>query len=188
MAQGLNEERPASGARPSLTSAALVHEQGAWYLSAAVERHHAYQGPGLDDHGAKLGVGYRVGDTRVGLVTERLRYETAAGTLTRNDVYLSLTQQFGRHAVKLGLGHAGDGSGSAPDGTTIGTVRKGAGTGATHLTVGYDYSFSRRSAVFAYYSRIENRRNGVVDFAINSLGAEPGATLKGVVLGLRHNF
>lgn len=188
LAQGVSEERPASGAKPSLRSGALVYEQGPWYASAAYERHHAYQGPGLNDSAAKLAVAYRWGDTRVALAAERLRYETAAGTLARNDAYLSVTHQIGRHGIKLGVAHAGNGGGSAPDGTTIGFARKGADTGATHATLGYDYTLSKRSAVYAYVSRLANRRNGVADFAINSLGAQPGATLKGVVLGLRHNF
>jgi predicted porin len=188
LAQSASEEQPASGAKPSLSSGALVYEQGAWYATAAYERHHEYQGPGLNDHAAKLGLAYRWGDTRVALAAEQLRYQTAAGTLERNDVYLSLTQQWGRHGFKLGVGHAGDGSGSAPDGATIGFVRKGPDSGATHITAGYDYTFSKRSAVYAYYSHLSNQRNSVVDFAINSLGAQPGATLKGVVLGVRHNF
>jgi predicted porin len=188
VAQGLSEERPAGGARPSLTSSALVYEQGPWYATAAYERHHEYQGPGLNDSGAKLGAGYRFGDTRVALIAERLRYATALGTLERNDAYFSVTHQLGRHGFKLGVGHAGDGSGSAPDGTTVGTARKGPDTGATHYTLGYDYTLSKRSAVYAYYSHLSNQRNGVVDFAINSLDAQPGATLKGIVLGLRHNF
>jgi predicted porin len=188
VAQGVSEERPAGGARPSLTSTALVYEQGPWYATAAWERHHEYQGAGLNDSAAKLAAGYRFGDTRVSVVTERLRYETPAGTLERNDAYVSVTHQIGRHLLKLGVGHAGDGSGSAPDGTIIGYARKGADTGATHVTAGYDYNLSKRSTVYAYYSHLSNQRNGVVDFAINSLGAQPGATLKGVVLGLRHNF
>lgn len=188
VAQGLSEERPANGAKPSLTSAAVVYEQGAWYATAAWERHHEYQGAGLSDHAAKLGAGYRFGDTRVALVAEQLHYETGAGTLRRNDTYVSVTHQVGRGVFKLGVGRAGDGSGSAPAGTTIGYVRKGGDTGATHITAGYDYNLSKRSTVYAYYSHLNNERNGVVDFAINSLGAQPGATLKGLVLGLRHNF
>ena len=188
VAQGLSEERPASGAKPSLSSAALLYEQGPWYATAAYERHHAYQGVGLNDSAAKLGAGYRFGDSRLSMVAERLRYATAAGTLERNDLYVSLTHQIGRAVLKLAAGHAGDGSGSAPDGTTIGYARKGAATGANHYTAGYDYNLSKRSTVYAYYSHLSNQRNGVVDFAINSLGAQPGATLKGVVLGLRHNF
>lgn len=188
VAQGLSEERPANGARPSLSSAAVVYEQGPWYASAAYERHHAYQGPGLNDSAAKLGAGYRFGATRVALIAERLRYETAAGTLTRHDRYLAVTHQLGHGQFKLGIGHAGDGRGSAPDGTTVGAVRRGADTGATHITAGYDHSLSPRSTVYAYYSHLNNERHGVVNFAINSLGAQPGATLKGLVLGLRHHF
>jgi predicted porin len=188
LAQSASEERPASGAKPSLTSGALIYEQGAWYATAAYERHHEYQGPGLNDSAAKLGAGYRFGDTRIGVVAEQLRYETASGTLKRNDTYLSVTHQIGRGVVKLGIGHAGDGTGSAADGATIGYARKGADTGATHYTAGYDYNLSKRSTVYAYYTHLANQRNGVVDFAINGLGAQPGATLKGLVLGLRHNF
>jgi predicted porin len=188
VAHGLNEERPAGGARPSLTSAAAVYEQGAWYATAAYERHHEYQGAGLNDSGAKLAAAYRFGATRVALIGERLRYETAAGTLARNAAYLSLTHQIGPHGWKLGMARAGDGGGGAPDGTRIGALRKGADTGATHYTAGYDYTFSKRSSVFAYYTHLSNQRHGEVDFAINGLGAVPGATLKGVALGLRHAF
>ena len=188
VAQGLNEERPAGGARPSLTSAAAIYEQGPWYAAAAYERHHEYQGAGLNDSGAKLAAAYRFGDTRVALIGERLRYDTAAGTLARNAAYISLTHQIGPHGLKLGLARAGDGRGGAPDGTRIGYVVKGAKTGATHYTAGYDYSFSRRTSVFAYYTHLSNQRSGVVDFAINSLTPSPGATLKGVALGMRHAF
>jgi predicted porin len=188
VAQGVNEERPAGGARPSLTSAAAVYEQGPWYAAASYERHHEYQGAGWNDSGAKLAAAYRFGDTRVALVAERLRYETAVGTLERHGAYLSLTHQIGPHGLKLGAARAGDGGGGAPDGTRIGYIVKGADTGATHYTAGYDYSFSRRTSVFAYYTHLANQRNGVVDFAINSLTPSPGATLKGMAVGMRHAF
>jgi predicted porin len=188
VAQGLNEERLAGGARPSLTSAAAIYERGPWYASASYERHHAYQGAGLNDSGAKLAAAYRFGATRVALIGERLRYETAGGTLARSAAYLSLTHQIGRHGLKLGLARAGNGGGGAPDGTRIGYVVKGAGTGASHYTAGYDYSFSGRTSVFAYYTRLSNQRGGVADFAINSLTPSAGATLQGVAAGVRHAF
>lgn len=188
VAHGLNEERPAGGARPSLTSAAAIYERGAWYAAATYERHHEYQGIGLNDSGAKLAAAYRFGDTRVALIGERLRYETVAGTLERNAAYLSVTHQIGPHGLKLGVAHAGDGGGSAPDGTRVGMASKGADTGATHYTAGYDYTLSKRSSVFAYYTHLSNQRGGVVDFAINGLTPAAGATLKGVALGVRHAF
>ena len=54
VARGMGEERPANGARPALTSAALIRDNGAWYATLAHEDHHDYQGHGLSDRGSKL--------------------------------------------------------------------------------------------------------------------------------------
>jgi predicted porin len=183
---GLNEEKPASGARPSLTSAAAIYERGPWYAALAGERHHDYQGPGLDDAGVKAALARQFGGTRVAIVAERLKYGTAAGDLARNAVYLSLSHQIGPHGIRFGVARAGDAGG--PAGTRIGFVRAGPDTGATHATLGYDYTLSKRSSLYAYATRLGNRANGVYDFAINGLGPAPGATLKAFVLGMRHNF
>ena len=70
-------------------------------------------------------------------------------------------------------------------------MRAGAGTRATHATVGYDYQLSQRSSPYAYYTRLANGRNGIANFAINGLGSDAasrGATLSGAALGMRHNF
>lgn len=190
VARGMGEEQPANGARPSLMSAALLYDSGAWFGTLAHEDHHDYQGRGLSDRGSKLALAWRIDSaTQLAAAVESLRYETATGDLRRRTVYVSATRQFGRHGLRFGLAHAQSASGSAVD--TIGTVRAGPGTGATHATVGYDYLLSKRSSLFAYYTRLDNGRNGVADFAINSLGRAvdtPGSTLSGVVLGMRHNF
>ena len=183
---GLNEEKPANGAKPSLTSAAAIYERGPWYAVLAGERHHDYQGPGLDDTGAKAALAYQFPRTRIAVVAERLKYGTGAGELARNAVYLSVSHQMGPHGIRIGIARAGDARG--PAGTRIGVVRAGADTGATHATLGYDYTLSKRSSLYAYATRLDNRANGVYDFAINSVGAAPGATLKAYVLGMRHNF
>ena len=186
VAQGLNEESPASGAKPSLTSAAAIYDAGPLYATVAHERHHQYQGPGRNDSGTKIGAAYRFGDTRVAAVAEKLRYETATGTLERKATYLSATHQIGPHAIRFGVARAGDGEGSAKE--KIGFIKKGADTGAIHYTVGYDYNLSKRTSVFAFFTHLHNEKNAVVDFAINGVGAAPGATLKGTAAGLRHAF
>jgi predicted porin len=187
VAQGLNEERPANGARPALTSIVAIDEHGPLYLTAAYERHHDYQGPGLDDSGAKIGAAWNFGTTRVAAIAERLRYATLAGTLSRMAYYASVSHQMGAQAVHLAVGHAADGQGNRATGR-IGYITAGADTGATHYTAGWDYAFSKRTSVFLYFTLLHNDRNGVYDFGINSLGAAAGATLKGSALGLRHNF
>ena len=186
LAQGLNEEKPANGARPSLTSAALVYEQGPLYITATHERHHDYQGPGLNDTGSKVGAAWNFGVTRIALIAERLRYETAAGSLARNAWYLSATHQMGPHAVKFGLARSGDGKGSGVP--RIGYIVAGPDTGAMHATLGYDYTLSKRTSVFAYYTHLRNDSHAVYDFGINQLDTGAGATAKGTALGLRHNF
>lgn len=191
VARGMGEERPASGARPYLMSGSLQYDQGALYGALAHEVHHDYQGPGLTDQASKLALAWRVDSaTQLAGVVETLRYETVTGKLRRNAAYVSATRQFGRHVLRLGVGHARSATGSST--ATIGAVRAGSGTGATHATVGYDYQLSKRSSVYAYYTRLANERNGIVDFAINRLNAttpgQPGATLSGLALGMRHNF
>jgi len=186
VAQGLNEERPANGARPALTSGAVVFEDGPWYATAAWERHRDYQGPGLEDTGAKIGAAYQFGQTRIGLAAEKLRYETARGRLERTSWYLSLSHQAGPHGFRVGVAHAGDGHGDAPD--KLGYLRAGPGTGALHATLGYDYALSKRTALFAFYSRLHNDSRGAYDFAINGLGGTTGATLDAAVVGMRHAF
>jgi len=186
IAQGLNEETPANGARPSLTSAALVVDAGPLYLTATHERHHDYQGPGLNDSASKIGAAWKAGATRVAVVAERLRYETAAGVLVRTSWFLSATHQIGAHGLRMALARAGDGKGTGVP--RIGYIARGTATGATHATLGYDYTLSKRTSVFAYYTRLHNEANGVYDFGINGLGAAAGATLQGSAFGLRHNF
>lgn len=186
LTHGLAEERPVNGAKPSLTSAAAIYEEGPWYATLAHERHHEYQGPGLKDSGTKLAVARRFGDTRVALLAERLEYETAIGKLDRNAWYVSVSHQMGPHGVRLGLARAGDGKGASSN--RVGFVRGGADTGATHVTLGWDYTLSRRTSLYAYVTHLDNEANAAYDFAINSVGAAPGATLKGAVLGMRHAF
>lgn len=190
VARGMAEERPASGAHPSLTSAALLYDGGALYATVAHEEHRDYQGRGLSDRGSKLAIAGRVDSaTQLAEALESLRYATATGELRRRTAYVSATRQFGRHGLRFGLAHAQSATGSALE--TIGTVHAGAGTGATHATIGYDYQLSKRSSLFAYYTRLANGRNGIADFAINSLGRDgetQGATLSGVALGIKHNF
>jgi predicted porin len=186
MARGLNEEAPVSGAKPSLASAAAIYEQGPFYATVAHERHPEYQGPGRNDRGTKIAAAYRFGETRIALAAEKLTYETTTGTLERKSYYLSATHQVGAHGIRFGFAKAGDGEGSSTQ--KIGFIKKGADTGATHYTLGYDYNFSKRSSAFAYYTHLKNGKNGVYDFAINGLGVDPGSTLKGIAVGMRHAF
>lgn len=183
LAHGLSEERPAGGARPALTSAALIYDGGALYAALAHERHREYHAGG-DDKASKAAVSYGFGGSRIALIYERLEY--GGGALRRSAVYLSGTHQMGQHSIRLGIARAGDGRGLP--GWEAGFIKAAPDSGALHATLGYDYQLSKRSSLFAYYSRLRNDGNGEANFAINSVAAPPGATLRALAFGMRHGF
>ncbi|MFL6707431.1 MAG: porin, partial [Massilia sp.] len=160
LAQGLNEETPANGARPSLSSGALQFQAGHLYTALAYERHHDYRGPGLSDHAVKLAASWQFGTITLAGAAEQLHYETASGVLERRDYYISLSRQSGRHGLRLGAAMARDGTGGSTE--RAGFVSAGRDTGAIHATVGYDYTLSKRSSLFVFYTRLRNERAGVV--------------------------
>lgn len=184
---GLPEERATVPRNPSLASAAVVYDRGSLNATLAYETHRNYQAAGTHDDAVKVGVGYQLlPGTRIAAVYEHLRYQTATGELRRNAWYASLVQQLGSGSVRVGFAVAANGTGSATE--TVGFFRSGPDTGATQLTVGYDYPLSRRTALYAYYSRIDNKRNAIYDFAINELGVSAGADPQTLALGIRHTF
>jgi len=174
------------GSSPRLWSASLNYDEGPWNLALAREEHRDYQGPGLNDSGTKLGVAYRFGDWRLAGAVEQLNYETLAGHLKRDSFYLSATWQLGSGSVRMAYTRAGQGKG--PAGAKVGFIAAGSGTGSSQWTVGYDYSLSKRTGLYAYASRIDNQARAAYDFAINGLGAGAGERPHIVATGIRHNF
>jgi predicted porin len=166
-----------------LTSLSAVYELDALYVALAHERHADYQGAGPTDTGTKLGAAYRFGATRIGAVVEKLKFETTTGPLERTSYYLSATHQIGPHGVRFGIAKAQDAHDEST--ATLGPLRSGSDTGAT---IGYDYTMSKRTSAYAYVTRLDNKRNGVYDFAINEIGSGPGTTLNGAAVGIRHSF
>lgn len=187
LAYGLSDGQVnAAGAKPSLWSGSLSYDAQGLLLTAALERHDDYQARGTADTAVKIGVAYQLGALRLAAAFERLEYETATGDLERDSWYLSAHWKLGAGSLRAGYARAGDGSGGAVE--TIGFMRSGADTGAWHATIGYEHELSRRTALYAYASRIGNESQALYDFAINGLDAAPGARPRVVALGLRHAF
>ncbi len=186
VAWGLPEEKLSVPRNPALYSFSGAYDNGPLNVSLAYEVHQHYHTAGRNDDGMKVGVSYQFPTTTIALVYERLHYRTATGDLTRNSYYTSLVQKLGPGSLKLGFTFASNGAGNATE--TIGSFRSGAETGATQITLGYDYPLSKRTSIYTYYSRINNKRNAVYDFAINGLGVKAGADPQTFALAIRHNF
>lgn len=185
VAYSASDDHVGSG-RPHLLSIAGIYESGPLHLTLAHEQHKDYQVGGGTDRGTKLGAAYKFGDTRVAGVFERLEYETATGELRRNAWYVSLTRDIGAGTLKFGYAKAGEGKGDAIE--RVGFFSSGKDTGAQQYTLGYEHALSKRTALYGYYTRLDNESRGVYDFAINELGVGAGADLSGLALGLRHHF
>ncbi|VVD76649.1 outer membrane porin [Pandoraea horticolens] len=186
IAWGLPQEKTTVPRNPALYSFASAYDQGNLNLTLAYEIHQHYQTSGRNDDAIKAGVSYQFPSTRISAVYERLHYRTATGDLTRNGYYVSLIQQLGTGSLRAGLAFVGNGAGTATE--TIGAVRSGSQTGAFQVTVGYDYPLSKRTGLYAYYSRINNRSNATYDFAINNVGIKAGADPQTFAIALRHSF
>ncbi len=83
----------------------------------------------------------------------------------------------GAHEFHLNVGVAGDDSGTDD-------------TAGKQYTLAYNYNLSKRSKVYAYYTKIDNdsARSTGGGGAYSFLGSPAGLDISSVALGIRHNF
>ena len=186
LAHSPNEEHLSSGAKPSLSSASVTYERHGLTLVLATERHHEFHGPETNDIATKVGIAWETGPLTVAAAAENLKYQTAGGDLERNAWFVSGTYQTTVGMFKAAYSHAGDGYGPSP--SSIGAIRSGNSTGASHLTIGFDRALSKRTVLLMFYSRITNDARATYDFGINQLGTSKGGRPSVLSLGMNHNF
>lgn len=210
LAYSVNENRTAQ-VNPDILSASVEYDAGTLYFAYAYERHDDYFG--LDallpsaqatpvsgavhassrDRGQKAVARVKIGGTQVGVMVEKLHYAkshdgAAAGSFDgyqREAYAVTLVQKVGAAGTLRGLvGKARNGSCTRTGGDCDASA-----LGARQVSVGYSYSFSRRTDAYAFYTRVANDARGSYQFANGAgLGAAPGSTSIGYVLGLRHTF
>lgn len=167
-------------------SLAAMYDAGPLYLTAAYEKQNfgsANTGsfgtlsPNADQKAWKLGAAYSIMD-----FTLAAMYEKTDDSLGVNGVnllghrtwYVSGKYQMGAVALKAAYANAG---------TAV------ANDGAKSYTVGADYGFSKRTSVYALYTKINNDSNANYNFAYNAAtGVGGGDTVDGFSLGMKHAF
>jgi predicted porin len=200
---------------PYIVSGSIEFDPGPFYVAYAYEGHFDYFG--LDalvpaaqatpvgaaggspsassrDRGEKLVARAKFGGTQLGVLAERLRYaknqsNAAPGAFNRyerNAFALTLVQKLGARGTLRGLvGKALPGTCERFDGSACNT----SGLGARQVSIGYSETLSRRTDLYAFYTRVANDSRGSYQFAnAAGLGAAPGSSSLGVVLGIRHTF
>ena len=78
-----------------------------------------------------------------------------------------MTIDAGPGLVFLYVGHAGNGKGSAADGSNVGGLVKGESTGSTQWEASYTYVLSARTWLYGGYVKINNQSNASYTFDSN---------------------
>lgn len=180
----LNEAGNAGQANPSAWSATAVYDNGPLFLSLSHEvQKTANAAPatdGFDTKGTKLGAGYAFGATKVGVVYERLTDSRSNMAGSRNAYVLNVAHTMGANVIKASYGKANDGA-SAAD------------TSAKNWTVGFDHNLSKRTAVYALYTKTDNASGAT--YGVGGAGAggiynaaAAGEDPRAISLGMKHSF
>ena len=106
----------------------------------------------LDNRAWKLGGGYKFGNAKLGLIYENIKLSDAAGgfDMKRNAWYLNGMYTMGNVDLKAAYGNAGDVK------TSAGTLSD---SGAKTYSLGADYNMSKRTKVYALYTKTKNDTN-----------------------------
>ncbi|MGH8752115.1 MAG: porin [Burkholderiales bacterium] len=199
---------PVANINPLIYSAALQFEYGPFRATYAFEQHRDYFGlvaiggavssltnRTARDNGNKVTLSYKLntglGATTANVTLERLSYnnsDTVAGNLSHFDrdlIYVSVLHKIGDGTIRLGFGDARQGSCNRAGATVCSTN----GLDARQYAVGYSYSFSKRTDVYALYTLINN--GTFANYQLGNGATLPtggGARNQGFGLGIRHVF
>lgn len=183
----------------NVVSVAALYSKGPLDFGVAYERNNKVRAERFNDDAFSIAGAYDFGfalpgfGPRVGFVYERLRYDTITSALKRGDLKrdfwgVSATVPAGGGSIYAFWGRAGDGKGSADDGTTVGGLTKGPDSASEQWELSYSYSLSLRTLLYAGYVKLNNRANARYTFNINDYITAPGAKPSGLVFGMAHFF
>jgi predicted porin len=176
----------------SVFSSALQYEGGGPLTGAVGYEAHNNVRPGMRDKMVRVMMNYAFGAGDVGAGFNRIVYQVPNGTLARNYYTVTGAWKIGTDALIGRIGIAGDVGGSAPDGTTLAakgtSLTHGSDSGAKHVTLGYQHNLSKRTQLYAYFTRLANER--LANYSLGTALAAParGASMRAAVLGVVHVF
>jgi predicted porin len=154
-----------------------------------------------------LSIGYQGPEYFVGLSTQRAHTGTAAAAAGNTYAHaLSAYRKFGDFKLNFNYvvtGATAAGSRDArhviggaeyrtgPHALLLEVVQRniaGSPNDSTISAVGYDYSFSKRTAVYGRVLQVANKAGAAVAMATAAVTANSGDDVRGIAIGIRHNF
>jgi predicted porin len=164
------------------------YANGPFQAGIAYEAHNKVRGPSLSDWAFSAAANWNFGIVKIGGVFERLDYDTPTGSLERNFYGISATAPIGPGELYAFWGQADDGKGGAANGTTVGQLTKGGGTGASQWEISYTYALSKRTLAYTGFVQTLNDTNAAYNFNINPYTVVKDANASGLVVGVVHFF
>ncbi|TAJ80493.1 MAG: porin [Gallionellaceae bacterium] len=175
----------ATDKKDSATSFAASYDNGSLYGALGYETHKLDTvRVGGTEKAWNAALGYKLDAYSLALAYEKTSdtlQATGADKYGHSALYVTGRFEFGASAVKVAYTKAND-------------LASAANTGATHLSLGYDYRMSKRSTLYALYTRLANESSANYSLggaawssgATASIGA--GSTLSAFSFGVKQVF
>lgn len=169
--------------------AQVNYSNGPWYVTAA-HAHVNDDGITANSNGSranKIGGSYTFGGTTTAaLIWERLSADNGASDfLDHNAWYAALSHDMGNNTFKLAYAKAGD-------------ARNRTTSGAKQWSLGLSHHLSKRSELYAVYTKLDNDTNAGYDLGVTGSSGATGNGLSGNVtngsdpsawgIGMKHSF
>jgi predicted porin len=171
----------------SALSMAVMYDAAPFYGSVAYEKHKLETvAAGANESATRLGFGFKPEGFELGVVYEKTTDNLGAGQVNlngHNAFYVSGKMNIGMSAVKLAYTKAG----------VLGTgAVQVVDSGASQVSVGYDHGLSKRTKLYALYTRISNGKGINYGFSQSTAAATSnagfGTSPSAISLGLKHTF
>jgi predicted porin len=185
--------------KPRVISLGGTFKSGGLGVGLGYERHNQFgagaspaPGSNLDDKAWSLAAGYNFGKVEIGGTYLDAKYETSPGRTTKRKSWTVGVEWniSGPHNLLAFYGSAGDskGNGGGISGGSSGSIpTPGPDTGAKDWSIGYQYDFSKRTALQLGYHVTDNDANARYKNG-NANTPVTGETQKGYGFHLQHRF
>ena len=140
----------------------------------------------------RTGVGYSFAGFKVGLAFERIKLTGQSAGVSqeaqRSAWYLPVSYQMGNNTIKAAYTQAGKSNSKS------GGVDTSGNNGAKQFSVGFDHAMSKRTNVYALYTKVRNDSDGTYSLGGGATGiaavnpASIGSDPQGISIGMVHKF
>lgn len=169
------------------TSLAGSYSVAPFYATVAYESHNIKPNVGVStkEKATKIGLGYTMDSVTLGAVYETTKDDFAAAPFTDQNGHKAyyVSAKFdvnATDAIKVAYTKIGE-IGNDP----VANVN----TGAKQISVGYDHALSKRTAVYALYTKLDNDNNASFGLAGGGdYNGNAGASPRAISIGMKHSF